>query len=388
MHSRVKRRILMKVVIAIDSFKGSISSFEAGNSAALGIKRVCPDAEICVMPIADGGEGTVEALVEGMKGKIRQVTVKDSLGRNITAAYGIVGDTAVIEMSAAAGIFLLNKSELNPMHTTTYGVGEMIKDAIMNGCRDFIIGIGGSATNDGGVGMLQALGFEFLDGNGKAVPFGAKGVGMIEKITDDKALPELKECNFNIACDVTNPLCGKLGCSAVYGPQKGATEGDIKVMDKALAHYGELTSQKYKNADMNAAGAGAAGGLGFAFMAYLGGKLQSGIELILDKIGIEEKISGADLVITGEGRIDSQTVMGKAPIGIARLAKKHGKDVIAFAGCVTRDSNVCNSHGIDAIFPILRSVSTLEEAMDAENAKMNMADTAEQAVRLWQLGRN
>ncbi len=376
----------MKVVIAIDSFKGSISSFEAGNSAAEGIKRVCSDAEISVIPIADGGEGTVEALVEGMKGEIKEVTVCGPLGKSVVAKYGVAGETAIIEMSAAAGIFLLRRDELNPNITTTYGVGEMIKDAIKNGCRDFIIGIGGSATNDGGVGMLSALGFEFLDKYGKPVPFGAKGVGMIEKITDDKALPELKECKFNIACDVTNPLCGERGCSAVYGPQKGATEEDVKVMDKALAHYGRLTKEKYAHADMNAAGAGAAGGLGFAFMAYLGGKLGSGIELVLDRIGIEEKIKAADLVITGEGRIDSQTVMGKAPIGIARLAKKHKKDVIAFAGCVTRDSNVCNNHGIDAIFPILRTVSTLDEAMDAENAKLNMADTAEQAVRLWKLG--
>lgn len=377
----------MKVVIAIDSFKASLSSLEAGNSAAAGIRRVTSDADISVLPIADGGEGTVEALAYGMKGEIKEVTVCGPLGKSVVAKYGIAGKTAIIEMSAAAGIFLLEREELNPTITTTYGVGEMIKDAIKSGCREFIIGIGGSATNDGGAGMLSALGFEFLDKDGNAVSFGAKGVGMIERITDDKALPELKDCKFNIACDVTNPLCGERGCSAVYGPQKGATEEDVRVMDKALAHYGELTRRKYPHADMNAAGAGAAGGLGFAFMVYLGGKLGSGIELVLDRIGIEEKIKVADLVITGEGRIDSQTVMGKAPIGIARLAKKHGKDVIAFAGCVTRDSNVCNSHGIDAIFPILRSVSTLDEAMDAENAKMNMADTAEQAFRLWKLSR-
>ncbi len=377
----------MKFVIAIDSFKGSISSFEAGNSAADGIRRVLADADISVVPIADGGEGTVEALVSGMNGEFRETQVTGPLGDKVVAKYGIAGTTAIMEMSAAAGIFLVERSRLNPNEATTYGVGEMIKDAISNGCRDFIMGIGGSATNDGGVGMLQALGFEFFDKDGKSVPFGAKGVGMIEKIEDSKALPELKECRFNIACDVTNPLCGERGCSAVFAPQKGATAEDIPVMDKALERYGKLTMGKYKDADMNASGAGAAGGLGFAFMSYLGGKLGSGIELILDKIGIEEKIKGANLVITGEGRIDSQTVMGKAPSGIAKLAKKYGKDVIAFAGCVTRDSNVCNSHGIDAIFPILRTVVTLDEAMDIDNAKMNMADTAEQAVRLWMLGR-
>lgn len=377
----------MKFVIAIDSFKGSISSLEAGNAAADGIRRVLADADISVMPIADGGEGTVEALVSGMNGEFREVEVTGPLGGKVVAKYGIAGETAIMEMSAAAGIFLVERSKLNPNEATTYGVGEMIRDAVSNGCRDFIMGIGGSATNDGGVGMLQALGFEFLDEDGNPVPYGAKGVGKIKKIDDSKVIPELKDCRFNIACDVTNPLCGERGCSAVFAPQKGATAEDIPVMDKALERYGRLTMEKYENADINAPGAGAAGGLGFAFMSYLGGKLGSGIELILGKIGIEDKMKDADLVITGEGRIDSQTVMGKAPSGIANLAKKYGKDVIAFAGCVTRDSNVCNSHGIDAIFPILRVAQTLDEAMNTENAKMNMTDTAEQAVRLWMLGR-
>lgn len=377
----------MKAVIAIDSFKGSLSSYEAGEAAARGIRRVYDDAETCVMPIADGGEGTVDALVRGMNGKLRRVSVKNPLGCEIVAEYGIVGKTAVVEIAAAAGIALLKREELNPKIATTYGVGEMIKDAIKNGCRDFIIGLGGSATNDGGVGMLTALGYEFTDLDGKPIPFGASGLDVLEKIDDKNALPELKECRFNIACDVTNSLCGEFGCSRVFGRQKGAGEKDIEEMDVALARYGALTEQKYKDADMSAKGTGAAGGLGFAFMAYLGGSLCSGIELVLDKLGLEEEIKNADLVITGEGRIDSQTVMGKAPSGIARLAKKYGKPVIAFAGSVARDSRECNRHGIDAIFPILRTVSTLDEAMDTENAKMNLEDTAEQVVRLWKLCR-
>lgn len=375
----------MNVVIAIDSFKGSMSSVQAGRAAADGVKRVIPDAEVFVKPIADGGEGTVESLVEGLNGTLKEVTVKNPLGREITCQYGIIGDTAIVEMAQASGIALIKKEELNPMETTTYGVGEILKDAILSGCRKFIIGIGGSATNDCGIGMLQALGYEFIDRNGNEVPFGAKALDMITEIRDDNAMKELKECSFNIACDVKNPLCGENGCSVIFAPQKGATQDMVKAMDKAMEHYSKVVSTKYINADKNFPGAGAAGGLGFAFMTFLGGKLQSGIELILDKISIEKSIMEADLVITGEGKIDSQTVMGKAPIGIARLAKKHNKPVIAFSGCVTRDASVCNSHGIDAVFPIVRSACTLEEAMDCDNAYNNMADCAEQVMRLWQV---
>ncbi len=373
----------MKIVIAIDSFKGSMTSLEAGRAAAEGIKRIVPEADIVIKPIADGGEGTVEALTAGLGGSLKSVKVKDPLGREIYAQYGIIGDTAVMEMAAASGIALISREELSPMDTTTFGVGQMIKDAVLSGCRSFIIGIGGSATNDGGIGMLEALGFEFLDKDGSPVPFGAKALSMIAEIKDDKVLPELRECRFRIACDVKNPLCGEQGCSAIFSPQKGARPEEIPIMDKAMAHYAELTVQKYKDADMNAEGAGAAGGLGFAFMSYLGGRLQSGIELILDSIGIEEAIKDADLVITGEGRIDAQTVMGKAPIGIAGLAKKYSKPVIAFSGCVTRDASVCNKHGIDAIFPIVRGACTLDEAMNVGNAKKNMADCAEQVMALW-----
>lgn len=268
------------------------------------------------------------------------------------------------------------------MHTTTYGVGEMIADAIKKGCRNFIIGIGGSATNDGGIGMLQALGFGMLDKDGKNVPFGAMGAETLAKITTENVLEELEECSFNIACDVTNPLCGDLGCSAVYGPQKGATTEMVKDMDKWLASYAKVTKEKFSHADPNAAGSGAAGGLGFAFLAYLDGKLKPGIELILEKTGLEEHIKDADIVVTGEGRLDFQTAMGKAPIGVAKLAKKYQKPVLAFAGSVTKDADECNRQGIDAFFPILRRICTLDEAMEKENAEQNLADTAEQAFRV------
>lgn len=313
----------MKVVVAIDSLKGSLSSLEAGNAISEGIHRVFKDSEVIVRPLADGGEGTVEALALGMNGRIEKLHVTGPLGTMVEAAYGIIDDskTAIIEMAAAAGIVLVEEKKRNPLHTTTYGVGELIQDAMEKGCRNFIVGIGGSATNDGGVGMLQALGYEFLDSNGRQVPFGAKGLSMIEKISDEHVVPKLKECNFRIACDVTNPLCGENGCSAVFGPQKGATSSMIMDMDQWLTDYARITEEKYPKANRNIAGTGAAGGLGFAFLSYTNAVLESGVQIILDETKLESYIKDADLVITGEGRLDGQTVMGKAPIGVAEIAK-------------------------------------------------------------------
>lgn len=374
----------MKVVVAIDSFKGSLSSMEAGAAIAEGIHRVSKDIDVQVRPLADGGEGTLEALTAGMNGRIEHVSVTGPLGNTVEASYGIIAETktAIIEMAAAAGITLLAEKDRNPLYTTTYGVGELIRDAIKKGCRNFIVGIGGSATNDGGVGMLQALGYGFLDADGKQVPYGAKGLALIEKITDDRVVPELKECHFKVACDVTNPLCGEQGCSAVFGPQKGATPSMVEEMDKWLMHYAALTKEKYPQSDRNKPGTGAAGGLGFAFLSYTNAALDSGVKIILEETKLEEHIKSADIVITGEGRLDSQTIMGKAPIGVARMAKQYGKKVLAFSGCVTEDAVLCNRHGIDAYFPILRSVTTLKEAMAPECAKENLAAAVEQVFRL------
>ncbi len=373
----------MKVLIAIDSFKGSLTSSEAGMAAAEGIKRVYPGAECEVITVADGGEGTVDALMSALKGETVTAEVSDSLGRKIKCQYGITPEgTALMEMSSAAGITLLSEDELNPLVTTTYGVGEMIRDAIGRGCRRFVIGIGGSATNDGGAGMLQALGFSLLDEDGKDIPFGAQGLAQLDRISDKNVTDELSECSFRIACDVTNPLCGESGCSAVFGPQKGATAEAVKEMDGYLACFAEKTKEIRPLSDKDFPGSGAAGGLGFAFRAFLGAELLSGINLILDEIHIEDKIKNADIVITGEGRIDSQTVMGKTPGGVAEKAKKHGKPVIAFSGAVTKDAVYCNKKGIDAFFPIVRDVTTLEKAIDKDTAFGNMADSAEQVFRL------
>ncbi len=373
----------MKVVVAIDSLKGSLTSMEAGNAVKIGVEKVFPDAEVAVRPLADGGEGTVEALAEGLGGILTECLVTGPLGDKVSAVYARIESEklAVMEMSAAAGITLVESEKRNPLNTTTFGVGEMIADAISKGCRNFIIGIGGSATNDGGIGMLQALGFGMLDENGDAVPFGAKGAEKLCKITTDNVLPELSECTFNIACDVNNPLCGNLGCSAVYGPQKGATPEMVKDMDGWLKTYANLTKKSFEKADENAPGAGAAGGLGYAFLVYLDGKLVPGSQLILGKTKLEDYIKDADIVVTGEGRLDFQTAMGKAPIGVAKLAKKYKKPVLAFAGAVTKDADECNRQGIDAFFPILRGVCTLDEAMNHENAMKNMTDATEQAFR-------
>ena len=373
----------MKVVIAIDSFKGSLSSLEAGEAAKRGILKSDPKAQVRVRPLADGGEGTVEALVQGMEGRICKVMVTGPLGNPIEAEYGIVGgNTAVIEMSAAAGITLVPDKMRNPLYTTTYGVGEMIKDAIKKGCRRFLVGIGGSATNDGGIGMLQALGYGFLDQEGNEVPLGARGLERLAVIEKKKVLPELEDCEFRIACDVVNPLCGSQGSSAVYGPQKGADAEMIHKMDKWMEAYAELAGKSFPQADPKKPGTGAAGGLGFAFLTFTNSVLESGIQIILEETGLEEYVKEADVVVTGEGRLDGQTAMGKAPVGVAGLAKKYGKTVIAFAGSVTRDAVKCNEKGIDAFFPVIREISTLEEAMDPETAGQNLEDTAEQVFRL------
>ena len=376
----------MQIVIAMDSFKGSLSSVEAGNAAAQGIRRVYPDADIIVCPLADGGEGTTQALVTGLHGTYRSVTVQDPLGRPIRASYGILPDqTAVIEMAAASGLPLLKPEERDPMYTTTYGFGELIRDAVRNGCRNLILGIGGSATNDGGVGCLQALGFSFLDAQGNAVPPGARGLAEIEHISGEHALPELRECTFHVACDVKNPLCGESGCSHVFAPQKGADAAMVMQMDADLRRFAKLTRQVFPDADPAAPGAGAAGGLGFGLTAYLHAVPEPGISLILRETGLSGLIRNAGLVITGEGCLDAQTAMGKAPAGVAGLAKRFGKPVIAFCGAVRDGAEACHAAGIDAYFPILRQVSTLEEAMQPETAGKSLADTAEQVFRLLRL---
>ena len=373
----------MKIVIAIDSLKGSLSSMEAGHAIEQGIRNVLPETKVLVKPLADGGEGTTEALVEGLGGDMVQVQVHGPLETPVNAAYGVIreSNTAIMEMAAAAGIILVGKDK-RPLDATTDGVGEMIRDAITRGCREFIIGIGGSATNDGGIGMLTALGYEFLDAEGKPAGIGAGALYKVAKICDDKVMPELKDCHFRIACDVTNPLCGENGSTYIYGPQKGVTVELRDELDHAMGAYAQVV-KAYNGTDYaKTPGAGAAGGLGFAFLSFLSGELLPGIELVLNAVEMDKAMEGADLVFTGEGRLDYQTAMGKAPVGIAKMAKKHGAKVIALAGAVIEGAQECNEQGIDAYFPILRQVVTLDEAMDPATARKNMVETTEQVMRL------
>lgn len=374
----------MKIVIAIDSFKGSLSSLEAGRAAKAGIEKVCY-GDVIVKPVADGGEGTTDTLVEGLRGTFRIVQVTGPDGKKTRAKYGILpdGETVVMEMAQAAGITLVPPGEQDPRHATTFGVGEMIRDAIVRGGRKFIIGIGGSATTDGGTGMLKALGYQFLDAEGQAIAEGIEELDRIESIDISQAMPELTWCTFQIACDVANPLYGPDGAVYIYGSQKGVKMKEREELDRKMRHYARKTAETLKCEESCTPGAGAAGGLGFAFISYLPNvTLRSGADIILEAVGLEEEIRDADLVITGEGRLDRQTAMGKLPVGIARLAKKYGKTVIAFAGSVTEDAAVCNEEGIDAFFPVLRRITTLEEAMQPEQAGKNLAQAVEQVMRL------
>ncbi|MBQ5988126.1 MAG: glycerate kinase [Oscillospiraceae bacterium] len=374
----------MKVVIAIDSFKGCISSEQAGAAVKKGILKAHPNAEVIVKPVSDGGEGLTNALISNLGCEKVTVLVSDPINRKINASYGINHSKklAVMEMASAAGLPLLAENERDPMNTTTYGVGEMIADALNRGSRDFIIGIGGSATNDGGIGMLKALGYEFYGNDGKPVSIYGKGLESIAEIDDSNVIPELKGCHFRIACDVKNPLYGDKGCSAVFGPQKGLQPENVVKMDSWLEKFADLTEKKYPDADRNYPGSGAAGGLGFAFRSFLNAELVPGIELMISASGLEKEIENADVVVTGEGCLDDQSIMGKVPAGIAAAAKKYNKTVIAFAGMLKVTDSSLNSCGIDACFSVLRKPMSLEEAMNPETTQKNLELTSEQVFRL------
>lgn len=372
----------MKIVIAMDSFKGSMTSMEAGLAAKEGIHQVRPDTEVVVRPLADGGEGTMEALTEGLGGRMCSVNVSDPLGRMVLAKYGLAempetGErTAIIEMAQAAGLTLLTEEERNPYKTTTCGVGEMIRDAIVHGCRDFIVGIGGSATNDGGIGMLRSLGYCFLDKDGIELTGGAESLDKVYEISDANILPELSQCRFRIACDVENPLCGPNGATYIYAPQKGLAAGDCAKVDAAMISYADVAERFSKKACRNIPGAGAAGGMGFACLNFLGGELIRGAELVMQVTRIEDDMEGADIFVTGEGKLDGQSVMGKAPMLAAQRAKKHGCRVYVFAGQTARDAQQCLENDVDEIYAITPEGMKTETAMEKEVALRNMTETA------------
>ena len=374
----------MKVVAAIDSFKGSMTSLEVAAAFEKGVKKVYKDAEFIKIPLADGGEGTVKALIDNLDGKMVNIKVKDPLMRDIDSFYGISGDgkTAVIEMAAASGLPLLSPDERNPLKATTFGTGELIKDALEKGCREFIIGIGGSATNDAGTGMLSALGYIFLDENGNELEPNGENLINIKSFKDDKVMKEVSEAKFLIACDVDNPFYGTNGAAHVYGKQKGATGDIIKILDDGMRNFSNVIEKIRKTDVSNISGSGAAGGLGGAFTAFFNSELKPGIDIITEKIELENKINGSDYVITGEGRIDFQSAMGKTPSGVAKLAKKYGIPVIAIGGSVDDEIGNIYDCGITAAFSIIDSPMTLGEAMDTKNAQRLVEKTAEQIFRL------
>lgn len=374
----------MRVLVAIDSFKGSLSSLEAGNAVFDGIKELCD--EVVIKPVADGGEGSVEALSDALNGEIIQTITHNPLGVKISAKYAMVGELAIMEMACASGLTLIEKHERNPLKTSTYGFGLMIKDAILNGARKFIICIGGSATNDAGTGMLSALGYEFYDEHGNLLEANGGNLIKITKIKTQNVLKELKECEFLVACDVDNPLFGKNGAAYVYAPQKGADLGMVKELDEGLVSFAGVVDKNFNAGAWNLKGAGAAGGLGYGFVSFLNAKLKSGIEIITQEIGLEDEIKKADLVITGEGRMDFQSSMGKTPTGVARLAKKYNKPVVALAGSIACGKE-CNFNGVDVFFSIQNGPISLEEAMQKSVARENLKRVSEQVMRLFLLAR-
>lgn len=374
---------MKRITIAVDSFKGSLSSREVADAFEEGFRTRIPDCEVRKVSIADGGEGTVDALVETLNGDYVEACVADPLGRPIVARYGVIdgGTTAVMEMSAASGLPLIAPEERNPLLTSTYGTGEMIAHAMERGCRKFLVGIGGSATNDGGTGMLRALGFRFLDAEGRELVGGGEILERIAQIDSSNARKELGECEFVVACDVTNPLYGPEGAAYVFAPQKGADAAMVERLDQGLRTYARAI-ERYNGVQVDQiAGAGAAGGLGGGFKALLGARLERGIDMVLSAMQFDKIIAGSDLVITGEGRIDRQTTMGKAPSGVLREAMAQGIPTIAIGGAV----QVCDElehSGFAAVLPIVAGPVALDVAMQREVAIANVRRTAAQIAGL------
>lgn len=371
----------MKFVIAPDSFKECLSAHQVAESIKQGILSALPSAQCILIPMADGGEGTSDALVNALNGRWITVEVQDPLGRPTQARYGILPDgSAVMEMAQAAGIHLVAQEERNPLITSTYGVGEMIKHALKQGVHHIILGIGGSATNDAGAGMLQALGCSFKDADGKELTQGGLALSRLHSIDTSQLLPELAHCTIEVACDVNNPLCGTQGASAVFGPQKGATPEIVQQLDQALTHYANIVQQHGFTDARHQSGSGAAGGLGFALRVFLNATLKSGVEIVMHANQLSQHIQNADWVITGEGKMDGQTACGKVPMGVLSLAQQHQKPVIALCGVLGEHFETLNQVGFHAIFPILPSAQSQAELL--ANGANNLRRTAQQIAKL------
>ncbi|TSJ56898.1 glycerate kinase [Atlantibacter subterraneus] len=370
----------MKIVIAPDSWKESLTALEVATAIEDGFRQIFPDAEMVKIPMADGGEGTVEAMVAATQGRIVNLRVTGPLGEPVDAFYGLSGDEqqAFIEMAAASGLESVPPARRDPRITTSWGTGELIRHALDAGVRHIIIGLGGSATNDGGAGMVQALGAQLLDKQGEPLGFGGDALSQLARIDISQLDKRLAECRIEAACDVTNPLTGEEGATAIFGPQKGATPEMIKQLDNALTHYGQIIERDLDKSVMTLKGGGAAGGMGVALYAFCGADLRQGIEIVTEALALDAAVRDADLVITGEGRIDSQSIHGKVPIGVAHVAKRYAIPVIGIAGSLTADVEVVYDHGLDAIFSVIPRICTLDEALEnaAENLRMNARNIA------------
>ncbi|EOU1336528.1 glycerate kinase [Cronobacter malonaticus] len=379
---------LKKIVIAPDSFKESLSAMDVAKAIEAGFRDIYPQAHYVCVPMADGGEGTVEAMVAATGGQIITTPVTAPLGNKVDGFFGLLGDgeTAVVEMAAASGLHLVPAAQRDPRITTSYGTGELILAALERGVKAIIIGIGGSATNDGGAGMMQALGARFLDGEGHELAPGGAALAGLEWLDLSALDPRLAQVSVTVACDVDNPLCGEKGASAVFGPQKGATPEMVSELDAALRRFGEQLEAATGKTIISAPGAGAAGGMGAALLGMLNAELRPGIEIVIESLGLAQAVRDADLVITGEGRLDSQSIHGKTPIGVARVAKQFQRPVVAIAGSLTPDYQIVHEHGIDAAFSVIDRIVTLQEALD--DAERNLRVTARNVAALWRLAEN
>ncbi|OFA03693.1 glycerate kinase [Duganella sp. HH101] len=376
----------MKIVIAPDSFKESLTAMAVANEIEAGFREFYPDAEYVKLPVADGGEGTVQAMIDASGGRRVNLSVSGPLGEPVDAFYGLMGDgaTAVIEMAAASGLELVPTALRDPLRTSSYGTGQLIRNALDAGARRFVLGVGGSATNDGGAGMVQALGGRLLDADGVELPPGGGALDRLQGIDLSGLDGRIKDCVFDIACDVSNPLVGPQGASHIFGPQKGATPAMVEQLDANLRHYAGVIERELGQQVANVPGAGAGGGIGAAMLVFLGGSLRPGSEIVTAAVGLDAAVADADLVITGEGRIDSQTIHGKTPVGVARVAQRHGKPVIAIAGCLAPGAAVVHGHGIAAVFSAVSRPCTVEQAL--AEAAQNVRSAARNVAAVLSLG--
>jgi glycerate kinase len=378
----------MKIVIAPDSYKESLTAMAVANEIEAGFREIFPDAEYVKVPVADGGEGTVQAMIDASGGRRVARRVRGPLGEPVDAFYGIMGDgaTAVIEMAAASGLELVPAARRDPLRSTSYGTGELIRDALDAGARRFVLGVGGSATNDGGAGMLQALGGRLLDGAGGDLAPGGAALAALEKIDLSGLDPRIPDCVFDVACDVSNPLVGPQGASHIFGPQKGASPDMVETLDASLRHYADIIARDLGQRVADVPGAGAGGGIGAAMLVFLGGRLRPGSEIVTAAVGLDAAVADADLVLTGEGRIDSQTIHGKTPVGVARVAQRHGKPVIAIAGSLAPGAALVHAHGIAAVFGAVSRPCTVEQAL--AEAALNVRVSARNIAAVLHLGSN